>query len=149
MRHLAGRWRSTAVGAALAAATLGGCQHVTALGRPPCQDRVVHIYFETDSVTVTKEARAVLAQASAIPKACRIDRVDVLGLADATGAPEHNLELSKRRAQSVTAALADANLPAGEFAIAAAGQTGSVTPSGAAQPVRRRVDVVLRLSPQH
>ena len=38
-----------------------------------------------------------------------------MGLADAAGEPDANLELPKRRAQSVTAALAAAGLPAAEF----------------------------------
>jgi outer membrane protein OmpA-like peptidoglycan-associated protein len=71
--------------------------------------------------------------------------VDVLGLSDAVGAADANLELSKRRAQSVTAALTAAGLPAGEFRVGAAGQAGAVTADGKARPLRRRVDVVLHL----
>lgn len=136
-------WASAAL-----ALALGGCQSPMLARAPACQDRTVQIYFETDSVEVTDEGRAVLAQAAAIPRRCQVDRVEVLGLADASGAADVNLELSKRRAQAVTAALAATGLPAAEFAVAAAGQAGAVTAEGAARPVRRRADVVLRLSPR-
>lgn len=112
---------------------------------PVCEDVTVQIYFEPDSVEVTEEGRAVLSQAANQARRCRIDRVAVLGLADAAGAPEANLELSRRRAASVTAALAATGLPAAEFDLKAAGQSGAVTPDGA-QPLRRRADVTVELS---
>jgi outer membrane protein OmpA-like peptidoglycan-associated protein len=127
---------------------LAACQTMS-LGRAPaCEDRTVQVYFETDSAEVTQEGKAVLAQAAAVPRRCQVDRVEVLGLADAAGDPQANLELSKRRAQAVTTALAGAGLPAGEFAVAAAGQADAVTDDGANRPVRRRADIVLRLSPR-
>ena len=73
--------------------------------------------------------------------------IEVLGLADAAGAPGVNLELSKRRAQSVAAALAANGLPTAEFQVAAGGQDGAVTADGKA-PLRRRADVTLHLA-QH
>ncbi|WP_374469193.1 OmpA family protein [Phenylobacterium sp.] len=110
-----------------------------------CTDRTVQIYFEPGVAEVTPEGRAVIRQAADDARGCEVRRVEVMGLADAAGAPAANLELSKRRAQSVTAALANAGLPAGEFALAAAGDTGAATPDGRTAPLRRRVDVILRL----
>jgi outer membrane protein OmpA-like peptidoglycan-associated protein len=111
-----------------------------------CADQTVQIYFEPESAEVTKEGRAVLKAAAAESRPpCRVASVDVLGLSDAVGAADANLELSKRRAQSVTAALTAAGLPAGEFRVGAAGQAGAVTADGKARPLRRRVDVVLHL----
>ena len=114
---------------------------------PRCQDQSLEIYFEPDSAEVPPEGRAIVSQAATVAAGCRVDKVEVLGLADAAGAPEANLELSKRRAQSVTAALASAGLPAAEFALSALGQAGAVTPAGDAQPLRRKVSIVLRLRP--
>ena len=71
----------------------------------------------------------------------------MLGLADATGEAQANLELSKRRAQSVSQALADAGLPAAEFKVSAAGQAGALTNDGRA-PLRRRTDVIFHLAPR-
>jgi outer membrane protein OmpA-like peptidoglycan-associated protein len=110
-----------------------------------CEDITVQIYFEPDSAEVTREGRAVLSQAAAQARPCRIDRVTVLGLADATGAPGANFELSRRRAAAVTGALAASGLPAAEFDLQAAGQSGAITPAGA-QPLRRRADVTVELS---
>lgn len=112
-----------------------------------CSDQSVAIYFDPDSAELTLESEAVIKQASASARGCKVERVEVLGLADAAGAPEANLELSKRRAQSVTAALATAGLPSAEFHLAAAGDAGATTPDGAARPLRRRVDVTLRMEP--
>jgi len=115
--------------------------------QPRCVDQTVQIYFEPESADVTKEGRAVLSAAAAQSKPCRVTGVDVLGLADNTGGPSANLDLSKRRAQSVTAALTAAGLPAGEFKVSAAGQNGAVTADGKAQPLRRRTDIVVHLAP--
>jgi len=113
-----------------------------------CVDQTVQIYFEPDSADVTAEGRAVINQAAAATRGCMVKRIDVLGLADAAGVPQANLELSQRRAQSVTAVLANAGLPDAEFHVAALGQVGSISPDGAARPLRRRADVVLRLEPR-
>jgi outer membrane protein OmpA-like peptidoglycan-associated protein len=113
-----------------------------------CVDQTVQIYFEADSAEVTKEGRAVLKLAAGDSKACKVSGVDVLGLADAAGAPGANLELSKRRAQAVTEALTAAGLPAAEFKLAAAGSAEAINSKGDARPLRRRTDVVLHLSPR-
>lgn len=112
-----------------------------------CTDQQVQIYFEPDSAEVTAEGRAVINQAAAGAKHCHIKAVDVLGLADAAGAPDANFELSTKRAQSVGQALAAAGLPAAEFKMAAAGDVGSVAADGTPRPLRRRADVILRLTP--
>ncbi|UTP40022.1 OmpA family protein [Phenylobacterium sp. LH3H17] len=117
---------------------------VTATSR--CEDVTVQVYFEPDSAQITSEGRAVLAQASTQAKTCRVDRVTVLGLADAAGAPAANLELSKRRAASVSEALAATGLPTAEVDLTAAGQSGATTRTGDLQPLRRRADVTVELS---
>lgn len=116
--------------------------------RPPvCGEMTVRIYFEPDSAEVTDEGLAVISSASSKAKTCRVDRVTVLGLADAAGAPQANLELSRRRAAAVSRTLAAQGLPSAQFDEAAVGEAGSVTASGDIRPLRRRVDVVLTLSP--
>jgi outer membrane protein OmpA-like peptidoglycan-associated protein len=113
-----------------------------------CVDQTVQIYFEPDSAEVTKEGRAVLNLAAKDSQArCKVTGVDVLGLADSSGAAAVNLELSKRRAQAVTEALTAAGLPAADFKLSAAGQAGATTNQGDARPLRRRTDVVLHLAP--
>jgi peptidoglycan-associated lipoprotein len=111
-----------------------------------CEDLTVQIYFEPDSAEVTSEGQAVLNQAAVQAKPCKVNRVLVLGLADAVGAPAANLEISKRRAAAVTRALNATGLPAAEFDLAAVGQTGAVTAEGDPRLLRRRADITIELS---
>ena len=143
-------WTIAALGAGLA---LAGCA-TTPAGGPrakietpvACEDLTVHIYFEPESAEVTDEGRAILAQAASTAKTCKVDRVRVLGLADAVGAPAANMELSKQRVAAVTKALVANGLPSGEFDLAAAGQAGATAADGEARPLRRRADVTIELS---
>lgn len=148
-----------AVGVAAAAAivlgagALSGCATVqTARARlvkapARCVDQTVDIYFAPEQAELTPEGRMVITQAASSTRGCKVAAVEVVGLADGVGAPAANLELSKRRAQSVTAALTAAGLPAADFKVGAAGQAGAVTADGRAAPLRRRAEVTLRLSP--
>jgi outer membrane protein OmpA-like peptidoglycan-associated protein len=137
--------------AAAVAAALAGCAGLGGRERlvkapPRCTETAVQVYFEPGSHDLTDESRTLLAQTASETAGCEIERVVVVGLADAEGAPGANLELSKRRAQTVTAALAAVRLPAAEFRLSAAGEQGALTAAGA-EPLRRRVDVVLQMRP--
>lgn len=130
---------------------LSGCASVGMRSRmvratPVCQDATVPIYFDVNGATLTRDSQRVIAMAAADARGCTVQSVQVLGLADAAGDPAANLELSKRRAAAVSDALIRAKLPPAEFAVEAAGQAGAVTKKGLMQPVRRRADVVLKLS---
>ena len=130
---------------------LSGCASMGMRSRmvraaPVCQDATVPIYFDVNGASLTRESRRVIAMAAADAQGCTVQGVQVLGLADAAGDPAANLELSKRRAAAVTDALIRAKLPPAEFTLTSAGQTGAVTKAGQVQPVRRRADIVLKLS---
>lgn len=141
-----------ALGLAAAALVLTGCETPGgARGRivqapPACENVTAQIYFEADSAEVTDEGRAILAQAASTAKTCKVDRVRVLGPADAVGAPAANMELSKQRVAAVTKALLANGLPAAEFDLTAAGQAGATAADGEARPLRRRADVTIELS---
>ncbi|WP_068877831.1 MULTISPECIES: OmpA family protein [unclassified Phenylobacterium] len=111
-----------------------------------CHDVSIPIYFEADAAELTPEGRRVISLQAAEARRCKVERVLVMGLADAAGDPAANLELSKARAASVTDALMKAGLPPAEFDLTAAGETGSVTLDGKLQPVRRRADITLKLA---
>jgi peptidoglycan-associated lipoprotein len=133
----------------LAGATLAACAHAdtpkTKVARfTPCADINVAIYFDTGSATVNRDGRAVLRSAARQADGCRVDRVDVIGLADSVGTPEANMALSEKRAASVTKALQGFGLT--DVRVTAAGDAGSIIPTGAAAPMRRRAEVILRLS---
>jgi outer membrane protein OmpA-like peptidoglycan-associated protein len=114
----------------------------------PCADQTVAIYFEPGSTELTPEGRAVIDAAASAARSCRVRTVEVLGLADARGsaAPDANYELSRRRADAVSAALAANGLPAADFRVGALGEAGAVAPGGVKAPLRRRVEVTLRLA---
>lgn len=107
-----------------------------------CADFQSSVYFEQDSAVLTKEAKMVLAGAQAQAKGCAVKSVRVVGLADAVGTSEANLALSKRRAESVSAALAKVGFGKVEIDQAAVGDAGAVSASGAAAPLRRRADIL-------
>ena len=148
------RTSGQAVGVAAMAAVLavGGCTTLQKsrdrIVQSPvrCEDQTAQIYFEADSADVSSEGRAVLMQAANNASGCTVRSVSVLGLADAAGDPNANFELSRKRAQSVTAALAAARLPPAQFHVAAAGQAGATNPDGKAAVLRRRADVILHLA---
>jgi outer membrane protein OmpA-like peptidoglycan-associated protein len=116
-----------------------------AAAAPTCADFQSSVYFEQDSAALTKEARMVLSGAQAQAKGCAVKSVRIIGLADAVGASEANLILSRRRAESVTSALAKAGFSKVEIDRVAVGDAGAVTASGAADPLRRRADILFDL----
>ena len=111
-----------------------------------CDPVSAEIYFEPDSAELGPEARGLIAATAQGAAGCVVSGVDVLGLADATGAADANLALSQARAAAVAQALAQAGLPEAAFVTHAAGQLNAVTPDGVDRPMRRRVDIRLRLA---
>ena len=131
-----------------ACATLKPDRYRRADPAQPCADQRVAVYFESESSEIGPESRAVISAAAKPAKRCRVLNVEVVGLADATGAPGANLELSKRRAASVTAALAASGLPTKDLKVTAAGQAGATTADGKSAPLRRRAEVVMHMGPR-
>lgn len=114
---------------------------------PACQPMTVSLYFEQNSAQITDEAQTVLGAAAGQTRGCQVERVRVTGLADAPGAADANLELSRARAAAVSAALTAVSLHEhAEFEVVSLGAMGAVTNQGAA-PLRRRVDVAISQSP--
>jgi hypothetical protein len=141
MRHLA---FATALG--LAALSLGACATTPRFQMPsfnPCADVSIGLYFESLSAEIGPEARAALKGAARQTRGCNVKSIDVLGLADPVGALDANQKLSEDRALAVSDALHSLGLTG--MNLAAAGETGSVTSGGAVAPLRRRVDILIRL----
>lgn len=63
------------------------------------------IYFDTDKIFVKPESKNTLAEIANLLKADPSLRLEVAGHTDNAGTDEHNMELSKGRAESVVAAL--------------------------------------------
>jgi len=135
------------------AALTGGCQGLhmrrgpLVQAPPACADFTVSIYFESQSAKLTREADALMAAAARRARGCAVSGVDVVGLADAPGDPQANLQLSRDRAEAVTRELARRGLKSAPVKVAAAGDAGAQNPQGQAKPLRRRADVLFHLAP--
>lgn len=118
------------------------------IARPsPCSDDRFPVYFAEGSDRLTVAAHQVITAKARALKACRVRAVRVVGLADATGTPETNLTLSQKRARRVAEALSASGLPAPVFEVKAAGAQGAVRGDGREEPIRRRAEVYLTVSP--
>lgn len=155
MRTTPGRSAGLPAGAAAAGLmlALGGCQ-TTEISREQivqapmrCETQAVPIYFAPREARLTPDGRKVLFDAAARARGCAVEKVSVVGLADATGDEAANFELSKRRAAAVSAVLVDAGLPPRELELAAGGEGGATLDDGRADPLRRRTEVTLHLKP--
>lgn len=107
-----------------------------------CSDLTASIYFDSDSATLTPDARELLRAVAAQAESCRFSVVTVYGLSDPVGAPAANVALSKRRAEVVTRQLAQLGFNEVTFKLVAAGAAGAITPQGEVAPLRRRVDII-------
>jgi outer membrane protein OmpA-like peptidoglycan-associated protein len=90
---------STVMGKKAPAATAGAAPAAAAAAALP------RIYFEVDSDALPAEATAVLAGVADAARANPAAAVLISGYHDASGNPEHNADLAKRRAQVVRHAL--------------------------------------------
>jgi peptidoglycan-associated lipoprotein len=128
--------------------TSGGPQTASrSQAAPLCQDITFPIYFAEYSDQLTPSAQKVLVTVATQVRGCRIGYVSVLGLTDAKGTPVDNLELSKRRAGVVAAALQSAGLPAPQFEVRGLGEVGALDPAGKSVPLRRKTEVAIHASP--
>ena len=110
-----------------------------------CVNTTLPVYFAESQAGLTREASDLIRTTAERMRGCSISRVRVLGLADASGSVERNRTLSERRAINVGNALAEAGWPTPAFELMAAGEAGAVQ-GGVAEPVRRRVEVVVEAS---
>lgn len=145
--------KATILAGGLAAVALAGCSTTApsrdALVAEPsaCQAKRFDVYFAEDQATLTDAARTAIGLTATQLQGCQIRTVRVLGLASATGNAEANQSLSERRALAVAEALVAAGWPTPAFELAAAGDQGATTPTGVAEPLRRRTEVVVDAAP--
>lgn len=100
--------------------------------------------FAFDSATLSREGSgAIDGLASDLKQARSIDAVSITGYTDRFGTVEHNLDLSRRRAQSVADALKDRGVNAARFDVRGAGSAAPV----AMCPGPKTPDVIACLAP--
>ena len=113
-----------------------------------CAPQRFDIYFRDGEAQLTDAARHAIGLTATQLQGCDIRKVDVIGLADARGGPDANLDLSERRAVAVREALEAAGWPAPAFSLMVAGESGSVAADGASEPMRRRTEVLVEAAPR-
>ena len=114
-----------------------------------CSPQRFEIYFADGQAGLTNPAQQAISLTATQLHGCDVRAVKVLGLADARGGAQANLNLSEQRAVTVAAALVAAGLPAPAFDIAAAGDQGATTGDGLREPLRRRTEVVIDAAPRN
>jgi outer membrane protein OmpA-like peptidoglycan-associated protein/ABC-type taurine transport system substrate-binding protein len=72
-----------------------------AKGAIPIATQHRSIYFETDSAKMSLDSRAVVDEIAGFMRAYENTVVDIEGNTDSTGSREHNMELSRERAEAV------------------------------------------------
>lgn len=144
------RWVVIAALGAAAAGCAGNPFERTPLVAAPaaCRAHVFEVYFREGEARLTDPAAEAVRLHADMVSTCAVRAVQVVGLASATGSSAANLSLSERRAAEVARALAASGFPAPEFQLYAAGDQGAVTPTGAAEPLRRRVEVRIDAAPR-
>lgn len=113
-----------------------------------CTEKRFEVYFTEGEARLTEPARQAIGMTAAQLQGCDIRKVQVLGLASATGDAAENMSLSQRRAVAVAEALTAAGWPAPAFDVNAAGDTGAVAQGGVNEPMRRRTEVLIDAAPR-
>lgn len=103
------------------------------------------LYFESESVRLTKESQLQLPDVVAAAKARDSRDISVVGHTDQAGSQEYNMELSRRRATSVRTMLIKAGLPAEIMELTSHGSANPLVESKSPhEPKNRRVEVTVR-----
>jgi outer membrane protein OmpA-like peptidoglycan-associated protein len=135
--------------------TAAGCNLAPTMSRSDivaepsaCTTKRFEVYFAEGEARLTDVARQAIGLTATQLQDCRIDKVQVIGLADATGGHSANQTLSERRAIAVVEAFEAAGWPAPVFDVDGVGDQGAAMPGGVNEPMRRRTEVLVEASPR-
>ena len=110
-----------------------------------CRDGSIDIYFNQWEYELNSFSREVLTRAQGSLAGCRIEHVRIVGLADATGDEQANIEVSQKRTQSIADALEAGGWSRSQFELVAVGVRGAVL-AGIEAPMRRRANISVKAS---
>ena len=137
------------LGGQIGAGFTGGIAYlsVQAVGMmpPPPAPAAYVVYFAFNSTELTSDAQKTIDAAAAAFKSGAGAHVQVVGYTDRAGSSGYNLRLSKRRADTVRAALVKDGVAAAAIADAGRGEDSPAvpTPDGVRNPQNRRVTITL------
>jgi peptidoglycan-associated lipoprotein len=140
---------SLAASVMLAATSLGACSlvhrdHANAFDPNACTERLFNIYFEDSEAQLSPEASEAVQAVAHSLSGCRVDRVRIVGLADAPGDPNENMALSEQRAQTVATYLQSrTDWPHSAYELVARGERNATNDEGVDRPMRRRARVTV------
>jgi outer membrane protein OmpA-like peptidoglycan-associated protein len=104
------------------------------------------VHFETDSAQIKPDSSQLLAEvADVINKSTNIRRIEIQGHTDNTGSPDHNMQLSQARAESVKSWLVGRGVDASRLEARGYGQTRPRMPNvtAANRALNRRVQFII------
>jgi len=112
----------------------------TAPASPPLQ-RDFTLYFDTNSATLSAEARSIVQQAADVARRGPATHIAVTGHTDTVGTARYNKGLSDRRAAAVRQELIAEGVPAEEIVASGVGKSQLAVPTaqGVNEPRNRRV----------
>jgi len=104
------------------------------------------VTFDTDSATIKPSFRSVLDQVAQTLGQHQDVSANVVGHTDSTGNPNYNMQLSQRRAQSVSGYLGDRGVARNRLTAEGRGQSQPVADNGseAGRAQNRRVEIFLK-----
>jgi len=109
------------------------------------QGQSFRVFFDFDKASLSREGERIVRAAADSYRRTGTARVEVVGYTDRSGTRQYDLELSKRRAATVRAALAAQGVPAGSITERWRGKDDPLvtTPDGVREPQNRRVDIFI------
>jgi outer membrane protein OmpA-like peptidoglycan-associated protein len=107
--------------------------------------RTFIVYFDFDKSTLTAAGRNVVDAAAALAKQNVPMHIQVNGYTDTSGTKKYNLALSKRRADTVRAALAGDGVTGDRVTVMGYGEENLrvQTPDGVKEPQNRRAEILI------
>lgn len=111
----------------------------------PAAPRTFLVFFDFDKTTLTSAGTRVLEEAANTFRNSGSARLDLAGYTDLSGSAKYNLELSRRRAETVRDYLVKLTVPASAITETARGKENPRVPTldGVREPQNRRVEIVL------
>lgn len=120
---------------------------VTRVGNDIILNMPGNVTFATDSSDINARFYDVLNSVAIVLKEYDKTLIDVTGHTDSTGSDQHNMELSQRRANSVSSYLIGQGLNSQRFYITGAGESQPIASNDTAQGREQNRRVEIRLSP--